>query len=79
MRKWFDTHAGSIGCTGCCLIALINLCLTFLPPLFAIINWDASYLWWWMGFVVEFVLSWAIGIVGIYISETEEEKEKGEK
>ena len=79
MKKWFDTHAESVGCTGCCFIALINLCLTFLPPLIALIKWDASYLWWWTGFIVEFVLLTTAGIVGLYISETEEEKEKGEK
>lgn len=79
MKKWFETHAGSVGCSGCCLFMLLNLCLAFLPPLLAIINSDASYLWWWMGFVVELVLSWVIVIVGVYISETEENNKEGEK
>lgn len=76
MKKWFDTHAGSVGCCGCCLVALINLCLAFLPPLFAIINGDASYLWWWMGLLVEFALTFVISIAAVYIGEKEENKKE---
>ena len=79
MKKWFEIHEGSLTCSGGCLVMLINICLTFLPPLFAIINWDASYLWWWMGFVVEFVLLGVLSIVALYIDETQENNNKGEK
>lgn len=79
MKKWIKVHEDSITCSGGCLFMLINTCLAIVPPLLALIKWDASYLLWWLGFVVEGVVLGALSIAAIYITETEEEKEKGEK
>lgn len=79
MKKWLKVHEDSITCSGGCLFMLINTCLAIVPPLLALIKWDASYLLWWLGFVVEGVVLGALSVVALYITEEETEKEKGEK
>lgn len=69
MKKWIDCHAGSLGCFSCLIVGILNFCLIFLPLFFAIVNRDASYLWWWMSLVIEFIIPIVIGIVILYKEE----------